>query len=290
MQNYVVIADSSCDLPAEYLDTHEIKLVPYYVTVDGQNYKRESIDITSDEFYKALEERKVYPKTSLPPTSDYINVFTPPLEQGLDILCICLTSKFSGSYQSAHIAKDMLHEKYPNRKILIVDSILCTGGQGMLVQAATQLREQGKSIEETKGIIEEIKHRTRLIFTVDNLEYLQRGGRIGKVSAVAGSLLNIKPIIVMRNGELVPQAKIRGRKKAMDEVIEIATKETEGVREQYHFSLLHTNSLADLHSLGDALSHRWGALGTGLPICRIGVTIGTHIGPTVVGIACMPKI
>lgn len=289
MSRFVIVSDSSCDLSTDLLTEHDIDLVPYYVTFDGINYKRDNIDITIDEFYKTIENKKIYPKTSLPPTSDYINVFKKPLELGEDILCICLTSKFSGSFQSANLAKNILLEKYPDRKILIVDSMLCTTAQGMLVLEAVKQRDKGKSIEETNSILDQIKLQTRIIFTVDNLDYLQRGGRIGKVSALAGSLLNIKPLIYIKDGELIPHSKIRGRKKAIDEVLQIAGKETEGKRDRYHIGLVHTDVYQDILAVSKKLSLLWDIPESDLPISRIGATIGTHIGPSVVGIVYMPK-
>ena len=129
MRPYQIFSDSSCDLPENLLQEHQIKLIPFYVSFDQENYYKENVDITKEEFYRTLTSKKVYAKTSLPSVQDYISMFTPSLKEGNDILCLCLTQKFSGSYQSALNAKHILEEQYPDVNISIIDSI--QGGQGI---------------------------------------------------------------------------------------------------------------------------------------------------------------
>ena len=123
MRDYHIFSDSSCDTPEELLSIHNITLIPFYVTFDQENYFKENIEITNQRFYDVLTNQKVFPKTSLPSVQDYINHFEPVILENKDVLCLCLTQKFSGSYQSAVNAKLILEEKYPDARIYIIDSI-----------------------------------------------------------------------------------------------------------------------------------------------------------------------
>ncbi|MDR1642277.1 MAG: DegV family protein [Clostridiales bacterium] len=290
MHKFAIFSDSSCDLSRELLDLHGISLVHYYVTLDaGINYLKEYQDIEPKEFYRRLEELKgVAPKTSLPPIQDYIDAFKPAMEAGEDILCLCLTQKFSGSYQSAHNAAEMLKEEFPDRTVRVVDTKNCSTGQGLAVLEAARMKADGFSLEETAKILKLQAEEARIMITVDNLDYLQRGGRIGKVTAFAGALLNIKPVISMTNGELVPISRIRGRQKAIAEVAELAAKDLASNESKYHVAYLHSNCPEDLVILRAEVEKRTN-VNPLVPVGVIGVTIGTHIGPTAVAFAYTPK-
>lgn len=288
MPNYKILSDSSCDLPEKLKEEYDIELIPYYVSFDGHNYYKENIDITVNEFYNKLKKNNLSPKTSLPSINDYAEVFKKYLEIGQDILCFCLTSKFSGSYQSAVNASHILKEEYPDRKILIIDSMQATAGQGIVVLEALSMQKAGYTIEQTAEKINELKKTAKIIFTVDSLSYLQKGGRIGKVSAIAGSLLNIKPIIYLKDGELIPYSKIRGRKKALNEVINIAINNTKSDINSYRFCILHAACIEDAEFLKETLYNEYG-INIDIPLFDVGVTIGSHIGPTATGIVFIKK-
>jgi len=137
MNDYQIFSDSSCDVPVELLEKHNISLIPFYITFDQEKFYKENIEISNSEFYEVLSKEKVFPKTSLPSVADYMSAFKQALKEGKNVLCLCLTAKFSGSYQSAINAKNILEEKYPDSKIHIVDSIQATAGQGItLIQLA----------------------------------------------------------------------------------------------------------------------------------------------------------
>lgn len=163
MRPYQIISDSSCDIPADLLPKLNIGIVPYYATFDTINYHKELLDLTPEEFYDKVKEAKVFPKTSLPPIQDYIDVFEPYLKEGKDIVCMCLTAKFSGSFQSANNAKQILLETYPDSRIEVVDTISVTGTQGMLVYEACRMRDAGYDLDrllETLGT--EADHKDQL--------------------------------------------------------------------------------------------------------------------------------
>ncbi|MCL2351595.1 MAG: DegV family protein [Firmicutes bacterium] len=289
MADFKIISDSSCDLPANILKQHDVSLVHYYVSLDGVKYQREYAEISPQYFYGRMRADSPYPKTSLPPTQEYIDAMRPALLAGKNVLCVCMTSKFSGSYQSSVTAANLLKEEFPERNVVVVDSLQCTMPQGVLVMEAAGLRGAGRSLEETAAALEAAKLGYRTYFTVDSLDALQRGGRIGKASGFLGTLLNVKPVLKLCDGELFPVAKIRGRKKAIAEIIDMACAEMGGRPEKYRVGLLHADCLGEILYMKEILENEKGVQAD-LPVFTVGTTIGTHIGPTVVGIGCYPRI
>ena len=277
MTDFQIISDSSCDLPKEILKKYNIDLVPYLVTFDGVNYYKDGVDITLDEFYNQLLQKGVFPKTSLPSIQAYSDKFRVYLEKGMDILCVCLTSKFSGSYQSAVNAANILMEDFPDRKIRVIDSCLVTYIQGLLVCDIAEYKNEGRTIDEICDIVDTYKNDGGIFVTVDSLSHLQNGGRIGKASALAGNLLNIKPIISFEDGELHAYSKVRGRKKALHEVVDIAYEKLSGKFDDYRILVLHNCCEEDGEEISAYMAER------GMPsmgINLVGITISVHIGPS----------
>lgn len=290
MRPYQMFSDSSCDLPENLLQEHQIKLIPFYVSFDQENYYKENVDITKEEFYRTLTSKKVYAKTSLPSVQDYISMFTPSLKEGNDILCLCLTQKFSGSYQSALNAKHILEEQYPDANISIIDSIQATGGQGILLMQIAAMKKAGLSLEEATHKANLLKTTARIMFTVNTLEYLAKGRRIGKVISLARDMIALKPLIQLKEAELIPYSNIRGRKKSLDKVFEMLQEyfnETAENPADYEFCIANATTIDDAHylekKLEDFLERK-----LNYPIFQIGVTIGTYTGPGAIGI-CFVK-
>lgn len=289
MKPYQIISDSSCDLPEGLRKTLNIGIVPYYASFDTVHYHKELLDITPEEFYDKVKESKVFPKTSLPPIQDYIDVFEPYIKQGRDILCICLTSKFSGSFQSANNAKSILLETYPDARIEVLDSISVTGTQGLLVYEACRMRDEGYDLDRLIETLEQQKQTTKINFTVDSLDFLQKGGRIGKASALMGTILNIKPIIVMKDGELFPSSKVRGHKKALQLILKMTREEIEAEKEKYSVCVIRAER--ERQAIAEELADELRGEGFQVmdEIWPIGITIGTHAGPTPIGICYIKK-
>ena len=289
MQPYQIISDSSCDIPLALLKELNVGFVPYYASFDTINYYKEFIELTADDFYDHINTGNVFPKTSLPPIPDYMDVFEPYLKEGKDILCICLSSKFSGSFQSATIAKSMLAETFPERRIEIVDSIGATGSQGLLVYEATRMRDKGFTMEQLISTLEKQKITSKINFTVDSLDHLQKGGRIGKATAFAGNILNIKPIIVLKDGELFPEKKIRGHSKALSMIFDMIVEEIGDKKDEYQMVVIR----ADRHRIADAAKVSQNLVDAGFHVFEglwsVGITIGTHAGPTAIGICYIKK-
>ncbi|BCN32124.1 DegV family protein [Anaeromicropila herbilytica] len=291
MKDYQIFSDSSCDTPPQLLSEFNIQLIPYYVTFDQENYMKENIEITNSQFYETLNSGNVFPKTSLPSVQDYMNVFEEAIKAEKDVLCICLSHKFSGSYQSAVNAKLILEEKYTDAKISIIDSIQATAGQGLVVLQAAYMKQAGYSIDDTIEKLEELKQTARIMFTVDTLEYLAKGGRIGKATSLAGTMLNLKPLIQLKDAELIPYSNVRGRKKSLEKVLsmveEYFTEHNESY-DDYDFCFANATTLDEVNAFKPRVEALIGK-SIDYPIFQIGVTIGTYTGPGALGVCFIKK-
>ena len=291
-----IISDGSCDLPPELVQEKNITVVPFYVSFDEEHYFKENVEIGIRDFYQQMVERKgVYPKSSMPSIQDYEEAFLPFAEAGIPVICICITTKFSGSMQSALNARDILREKYPQSDITVIDSTVDTVLQGQYVLEAVNLRDSGVSYRDTIARLEEIKSTGRIFFTVGNMEYLKHGGRIGKVAALAGSVLDIRPVITLKQGEIFPSGIDRGRKRTTRKALELL------------LAYLQESSLGiDCYSIvvgygydrEEGLAFRDQALSTlqekgyditEMPVFQIGATIGVHTGPYPLGFGVIEK-
>ena len=288
MDSYKIISDTACDIFPSVIDVEFVPRVPFYVSFDKENYHKEIAELSIDDFYKHILEDKVYPKTSCPTINDYTTVFEPYLKDGLDIICFCISSLFSGSYQSAVNAAEMMRETYPERRIEVVDSIQATAGMGLIVYQAYLMKEAGYTLEENLSVIDRLKHDVAIYFTVGSLDFLQNGGRIGKATALAGTLFNVKPIICMREGELTPVENVRGNKKAVKAIIDRTDKDIEGHEEDYYVSAFFA---ADRNPLMDTIDEHYsgGKSDYSNNMFRVGVTVGAHTGPLVMAIALAKK-
>lgn len=299
MQNqYQIISDGSCDLPSDLAEEAGIGIVPFYVSFDEKNYLKEIQEIGIRSFYQQMvDEPNVYPKSSMPSVSDFMDAFIPYVESGIPIICICITTKFSGSMQSAVNAKQMIQEKYPDSKITVMDATVNTVLQGVFVLEAAKMREAGLSYEDTIKKLDEIKKTGRIFFTVGNIEYLKHGGRIGKVTALAGSVLGISPVITLKEGEIFPSAIGRSRKKTSDKTIDLLLnylKENDGDIQDYSLAVgigydqqeayeYQERVIERLHGKGYEISKEE------LPIRQIGATISVHTGPYPLGLVIIKK-
>ena len=291
-----IISDGSCDLPVELAQAKNITVVPFYVSFDDEHYLKENIDISIRDFYQQMVDKKgVYPKSSMPSVSDYVQAFLPFAKAGTPVICICITTKFSGSMQSALNARADILEKYPQAEITVIDATINTVLQGQYVLEAARLRDSGFSYQDTIKRLEEIKSTGRIFFTVGNMEYLKHGGRIGKVAAVAGSVLDIRPVITLKQGEIFPSGIDRGRKrttqKALDLLLSYLKESSLGI-ECYSLAVgygydreeglaFRDNALTVLQNKGYNIKE--------LPIYQIGATIGVHTGPYPLGFGIIEK-
>lgn len=295
-EEYHIISDGSCDLPPELALEKNITVVPFYVSFDDEQYLKEGVEIGVRDFYQQMVDRKgVYPKSSMPSIRDYVDAFLPFVKEKVPVICICITTKFSGSMQTALNARDMVLEDYPEAVITVIDATVNTVLQGLYVLEAVKLRDSGASYEDAVARLEEIKSTGRIFFTVGDIEYLKHGGRIGKVAAVAGSVLGIRPIITLKQGEIFPSGIGRSRSKTTEKCI--------GLLLEY---LRESSISADCYSLAvgfgydtqEAEEFRAHAIETlqkngfsieEIPLYQIGAVIGVHTGPYPLGFGIIEK-
>ena len=291
-----IISDGSCDLAPEVVREKDITVVPFYVSFDGEHYLKENVEIGIRDFYGQMVAKKgVYPTSSMPSVQDYAEAFLPFAKAGIPVICICITTKFSGSMQSALNARAMVQEEYPQAQITVIDSAVDTVLQGLYVLEAAELRDHGTSYEAAVQRLEEIKHTGRIFFTVGNMEYLQHGGRIGKVAALAGGILDIRPIITLKQGEIFPSGIDRGRKRSVKKVLDLLLKHLEqgglGI-EHYSLTVGYGYDKEEGAAFRDqavaALRENGYSIDT-FPIFQIGATIGVHTGPYPLGFGIIEK-
>lgn len=216
---FKIISDSACDLCSEYIQSHDITIVPFYISLDEQNYYKDGIELSRDDFYNRVVSEGLFPKTSLPSVEDYINVFTPFVKDNIPLICVCISTVLSGSYNSASTAKDILLEDYPDAKITIVNSRQNTASQALFVNELVRMNENGIDYDTAVSKLEALCENGMIFFTVGSLEYLRKGGRIGKLATMATGKLGIKPIIILKGGELNIGGVGRNRAKLLKSII-----------------------------------------------------------------------
>lgn len=292
-----VVTDGSCDLPVQLTKEKNITVVPFYVSFDDKHYDKEIIEIGIRDFYqKMVDNPKVYPKSSMPSVQDFVEAFRPFAQEGMPVICICITTKFSGSMQSAVTAREMVMEEYPDARIHVIDSRINTVLQGIYVLEALRLREAGWDYEPAIQRLEELRDTGRIFFTVGDMEYLKHGGRIGKVAGVAGSLLGIRPVITLKQGEIFPSGIGRSRKNTTGKAIELLVsylKEQSLSADKFSvcigFGYDKEEALAFRERAYEALQAAGLDLKAEIPLYQIGATISVHTGPYPLGFGVVEK-
>lgn len=292
---YQIISDGSCDLGEELPKKLGVKVVPFYVTFDGETYQKEIEEVGVREFYqKMVDYPNIYPKSSLPSIQDYVDAFDSYLKEGKDIICLCITTKFSGSYNAALNAKDIVLEDHPQAKIAVIDTTVDTVCQGILVLETVRMQKDGLSFEDTVDNIERMKSSGRIIFTVGNFEYLIHGGRIGKVMGAAVTTLGIKPLIMLREGEIFPtgitRSRVKAKKKVIDQTRDYFNKGKESL-EDYRIVVGYGYDYEEAVSFRNQMLAALQEISPieELDIFQIGATIGVHTGPHPLGVGLMKK-
>ena len=282
-KEYVIMTDSSCDLPQELADQLGLEVLPLEVMADGKNYRNwlDGRETGFKEFYKLAREGKEL-KTSAVNTAAFEEKMEKLLEEGKDILYIGFSAGLSTTYNSGEAAARELREKYPDRKIYTVDTLAASLGQGMIIYYAAKKKEAGATIEEVRDFVENEKLHMCHWFTVDDLNYLKRGGRISAATAAIGTMLSIKPVMHMDNeGHLVAVGKARGRKAALCQLLDTMGELGEGLEGQTTF-ICHSDCMDDAQYVASQMKERFGV--AQVNINWIGPVIGAHTGPGTIGI------
>lgn len=289
---YKIVCDSACDLPMDYIEKNEIDLVHCYCSLDGETYLKDGVDIHAEELFQLMIKKEIFPKTALPSVQDYMDVFEKSLNDGISIICICMASKLSGSYQSAMVARNILLEKYTTGSIFIIDSQVDTVVQGLLIRECVKMQQlslhQEKVIEQIDLLIETIHS----YFFIDNIKYLIKGGRAHNLLKLCNITIPIKPILTLKGGEHKLLTVSRGKKKALHKIVEY-------VRDYFAVSKENPNDYSwcigvglnvdDANELKKAIEEELD-MRINIEIQKIGVVIASHTGPYLVGIAFMKKM
>jgi DegV family protein with EDD domain len=273
-----IVTDSTCDIPSKLERELNIVNIPVYL-IFGKTSLRDGIDITTDQFYQRLLHEPVYPSTSQPTPKDFVDAYNKLSEESDGILSIHISKKLSGTINSAEQAIKMVPTK---GTIEIVDSKSVSMGLGIIVIAAARMAKQGKSIDEISAAVNKMVLNSQLFILFDTLEFLAKGGRIGKAKSMIGGILNVKPMISIKDGELVPSGQVRSRVKGKEKLLEFAN----SLKDIEDLAVIYSTTPDEAKELADSI--------TSFPkkhihVQRVGPVLAAHAGPGVLGIALRTK-
>ncbi|NLZ83967.1 MAG: DegV family protein [Clostridiales bacterium] len=283
MGNFIITTDTTSDLPEEYLKENNLNLLPLYYNFNGTVYGGNN-NLDSKVFYDMMRGGAM-PTTMAANPETARELFIELLDQGYDILHIAFSSGLSSSFSAAATAAREICEERPEAKIIVIDSLSASLGEGLLVHKAVQMKNSGKSIDEVAEWVEKNKLNLCHIFTVDDLHHLHRGGRISKTTAIIGTLINVKPVLHMDNdGHLVPLNNVRGRKKALVALVDLMEARIKGYDNDTVF-ISHGDCIEDATFVTELVKERF-AIDNSL-INYVSPTIGAHSGPGTVALFFM---
>jgi len=277
MSGTAIVTDSTSDIPTELIEKYKITVVPLSVIFDNESFKDNRTDITTDQFYKKLRQSRNLPKTAQPSPGDFMETYSRLLEQYDNIISIHISKKMSGTIASAEMAK----KKMVDKNIEIIDSELVHMPLGFLVLKAAQLARQGKSFSEIVVGVKELKSKIKALFIPSTLEYLQKGGRIGRAKSLIASLLEIKPVLTLNYGEVSQFKTTRRWKQAKNELISSIESMVDNPQ-----NMIVSVADSDARDEGDEMKQRIEATFHPKQLLRVefGCILGTHLGPGAIGI------
>jgi len=284
MAAFTIMIDTGCDLPQEYIEKHGLKTVPIPFQLDGSWHNQGGWqDITGAEFYKALRNGSVAGTTLINPET-FTQVFTDYAQRGESLLLITLSSGLSGTYQNSVLALNEVKETYPDCDIHTLDSMNAAPGIGLVVALAIKKRAEGLSAAETAAFLEVKRHSCYALFTVDDLMFLHRGGRVSKIQAIAGSIIGIKPLLnVAPDGSLKLKDKARGRKGALETLVNQMKRSLDPATKSFDTVLIgHGDCEADANTVAELVKASFDV--KEFIIVMIGPVVGAHSGPGTVAL------
>lgn len=264
-----IVTDSSCDLPAQLIQELGIKVVPLYVRFGKETY-RERVDISEDEFYQRLQHDPIHPSTIQPSPQDFTNVYQELSAEADGIVSIHISAKLSGTCNAALQGKELIGKKCP---IEVIDSQLTTMGLGLITMAAAKLAKAGQDLPSVVAEIKQIIPTIHVLGLFDTLKYLALGGRIGKAKALLGSILNVKPMITLKDGEVVPAGQVRTRSKGIERLVDFVKSAT-NIQD---LAILHNTTPDEAQTLAKRIDSIFTK--EQIIIARLGTTLGVHGGP-----------
>lgn len=286
MNNYVIATCSTADVSASYLESRNIEYIKFVFLIDGkENYDDLGQTIPYDKFYQMMRDG-ADTKTSQPNVDNFISFFEPYLKDGKDLIFLNLSSGLSGAMTSARLAQNELQEKYPKRKLYVIDSLGASSGMGLLVDKMADLRDSGMSIDDLAKWTEENKKRVHHWFFSTDLTFYVKGGRVSKVSGWFGTVLKICPLLnVDVNGKLIPRKKIRGKASVINEIVaQMIENADNGQNYNEKCFISHSDCYEDALAVAEQIKQKFPSLNAEPLINSIGTTIGSHAGPGTVAV------
>jgi DegV family protein with EDD domain len=279
MSKVAVVTDSTAYIPADLIEQHNISVAPQ-VLIWGEKIYQDGVDITPTEFYERLKKTTVMPSTSQVTPHSFDVIFKDLTEKGFDILALLISEKLSGTIASAVQAR----EDYPGTKIEIVDSYATAMALGFQVLQVARAAQQGATLDECKSLAEKARGHTGVVFAVDTLEFLHRGGRIGGGTRFLGTALNFKPILELKDGKVEGIERVRTRKKSLLRLLELTEERIAG-RQPIRLATLHANAPDEARRLLESASERFDIIEN--VFSEVSPVVGTHAGPGTIGVAFM---
>ncbi|MGI6004765.1 MAG: DegV family protein [Christensenellales bacterium] len=277
MKNYVLMTDSNTEIPWEFAEAHNIPVVRMPYSIGTQEY---FYDLGKETDFKTFFDNMrqgAVPKTAILPPQFYVELWTPMLQAGQDILFICFSSKLSAAFSAIQMARDEVLQDFPDRKITLVDTKSISMGAGLLVMYAVEMYDRGAAADEIVAFLEEKIPKVQHWFTVDNLIYLKRTGRISSTAATMGTMLNVKPILsVDKEGALKSVAKAKGRKKAVHYLFDRLEEQVEDPENQYCV-IVQADCMDEAQALKKKIEQRFNF--KQIILRDIGPVVGSHAGP-----------
>ncbi len=282
MRDFIISTETNSDMSQEFLQNNDILVIPHYYTVEEDVYG-DGNELTIREFYDEMRAGKKAGTMASNPAV-ILDKFTEVAKQGKDILHISFSSELSCGYQNIVNGAGEVKEDYPDMEFEVVDTLSASLGEGMMLQLAADMRAEGKSLQETADKIRELVPHINVFVTVDDLDTLYRGGRLSKTSAVVGGMIGIKPVIIVdENGKLSAQGKARGRKKALNMLLDMMEEKMGSYKDQQIFiGIIHGDCAEDAEAFKDMIQARFGF--EKFVIEPIGPSIGAHTGPGTLGL------
>ncbi len=282
MARVAIVTDSTAGLHSDVIGSNPISILPLQC-IFGEEIYRDGVDISPTEFYTRLKTTKVMPTTSQVTPAQFQDTYSHLLNEGYDILSLHISSKLSGTIDSAIQARNM----FPGARIDIVDSLSTSMALGFMVLTVARAAAQGASLAECHALAEQAIKHTGVLFLVDTLEFLHRGGRIGGAAAFLGTMLNMKPILELRDGKIEAVERVRTMNKAVDRLIALA-EERIGSQKPVHLSTLHANSYENAQLLLDRMKERFHVTDVSETVLTdVSPVLGTHTGPGALGLCYM---
>ena len=292
MNDYKIISDGSCDISFADALKLDIDIIPFSIQFKTDEYKKEGLDIEVREFYKDLVDNpNIFPKSSLPSVNDYVDIFKKYVKLNMDIICLCITSKFSGSYNAAINARNIVLEEYKNVKITVIDTTVNTVLQGLVVKEAVRLKRNGYSYDDLVKAINTHLESGRIFFTIKGLSYLKNGGRIGKVSSIIGDFLKVSPIITLKDGEIFSSGVAISRVRSLAKVKNLVANylnEVKADKDSYILAVGYGYDIEEAKIFYEEIKKI--ASDYQIDFAQIGSTIAVHTGPYPLGVGILKRL